>query len=587
MNLHKLKLKHKLFLIIFVVIAVLSLGTILSFVYTVHQYDNLLYRQTANSLSFFSDELNYRFREISNTSSYIAYDASFQDHLAALNQNPYSSLDSQNARTSITDLFNHYYSADLTQITVVTEEDSRFWYGATILDEPEAHLQEIFRECDAQKGRLVWFPSQTSSDLLCARKILKAENLSLEPLGYLIIGVNLDHIIKPLMENKNTDGNTFQFYIHSSNALIYSSEFEDDLPKTPNYQDFDGPYSIQKIGEQRMFLTQTALSLSTGNWDLALAVAYDDIFHSLRMVVPAFLCSLLLAAGIAATLSGSIARKISLQFHALVSKMNAVGQEGIMEISPAVSIPRNSHDEMTLLNSCFDQMIVELKKLIEESYVKQLLITQAELKALEQQVNPHFLYNTLNTINWLAKKAGEKEISTIAESLGSLLQNTLRNKETTIPLGTELEIVFSYLKIQQIRFEDLIVTAQVDPELSTVLIPKMTIQPLIENALFHSQEEAQLEYRITLDVRREQDQARIQVSNSGSRIDVDILEHLRAKTVTPKGNGIGLLNIDARLRILFGEGHGLHFENADDMAIVWFSVPLETTQVSLQRSELS
>lgn len=573
MNLHKLNLRHKLFLIIAVVSTTISLITVFSFSYTLNQYNNLLYRQTANSLSFFSDELSYKLQEITNTSAYIAYDAAFQRNLELFNSTVFSNLDAQNARVSITDLFNHYYTSDLTSITVVSADGTSLWWGASKLDEPKEYMEKLYRKCDEQKGRLIWMPSENTGGLICARKILKSENLSLNPLGYLIIEVDLDHIIEPLMTTKYTDGNSFQLYMSTGNTLIYSSDPEVKTVKDQNYLKFSGPYSIQSIGGCRMFITQTGLTLSRSEWNLFLAVAYEDVFRSLNMVLPVFIFSLFLAIMIAVFLAGSIVRRITQQFHMLVGKMNLVRQEGIMDV-PRTPSPNDSHDEMTMLNIYFDQMIVELKKLIEESYIKQLLITQAELKALEQQVNPHFLYNTLNTVNWLAKKAGQKEISTIAESLGSLLQNTLRNKETIIPLQTELEIVTSYLSIQQIRFEDLTVTTSVDYGLEKTMIPKMTIQPLIENALFYSQEEPQTEYLIKLDIHREKDAVCIQVANSGPPIDIHILEHLRDKTVIPNGNGVGLLNIDSRLRILFGESCGLSFENINGMTIVRFRIPL-------------
>lgn len=577
MNLHKLNLKHKLFLIIIVVSITLTLFTVINFSYTLTQYNKLLYRQTANSLSFFSDELNYKLQEITNTSSYIAYDSEFQRNLDIFNSTPYSSLHSQNARASITDLCNHYYSPDLTHITVVTAEgDSAVWWGSSKLDEPEEIMNDLYKKCDEQQGRLVWMPSQTSKSLICARRILKAQNLSLKPLGYLLIGVDLDHLIHPLMSTKYTDGNSFQIYLSTDETLFYSSDPEFASAQDQQYFSFDGPYSIQGINGQRMFITKTTLALGRSSWHLSLAVAYGDVFRSLNMILPVFLLSLFLAIMISVLLAGSIVKRITQQFHILAGKMSLVRQEGIMKTLPAAPAAKDTHDEMTMLNIYFDQMIVELKKLIEENYVKQLLITQAELKALEQQVNPHFLYNTLNTVNWLAKKAGEKDISTIAESLGNLLQNTLRVKETTVPLNTELEIVSSYLKIQQIRFEDLVFTAAIDPGLENVTIPKMTLQPLIENALIHSQEEPQLEYRITLTIEKLEDTAKLRVANSGSEIDVHILEHLRDQTVKPKGNGIGLLNIDSRLRILFGDACGLHFENTNGMAAVWFMVPLSS-----------
>lgn len=577
MNLHKLKLKHKLFLIIIVVSVTISLITVFSFSYTLNQYNNVLYRQTANSLSFFSDELNYKLQEIANTSSYIAYDTAFQSNLELFNSSDFSSLNTQNARVSVTDLFNHYYTSDLTNITVIAPDETALWWGASKLDESEKYMKDLYRKYDEQKGRLIWLPSENTDNLICARKILKSENLSLKPLGYLIIGVDLNHIIEPLMTTKYTDGNSFQIYMSTENTLIYSSDPDTKSVEDDYYFHFSDPYSIQNIGGCRMFITQTSLILGRSKWQLFLAVACEDVFQSLKMVLPVFIFSMFLAIMIAVVLSGSIVRRITQQFNMLVRKMSLVSQEGIMDV-PRTPSPEDSHDEMTILNTYFDQMIVELKKLIEESYIKQLLITQAELKALEQQINPHFLYNTLNTVNWLAKKAGEKEISTIAESLGSLLQNTLRNKETTIPLETELEIVTSYLKIQQIRFEELKVTASVDNGLEKNMIPKMTIQPLIENALFYSQTEPQAEYLITLDIHREKKNVSIRVANSGPPIDTHILEHLQNKTVIPNGNGIGLLNIDSRLRILFGESCGLSFENIDGMAIVYFHIPMASDQ---------
>ncbi len=153
--------------------------------------------------------------------------------------------------------------------------------------------------------------------------------------------------------------------------------------------------------------------------------------------------------------------------------------------------------------------------------------------------------------------------------------NAEENTEPTVPITViKKEIVTSYLSIQQIRFEDLTVTTSVDYGLEKTMIPKMTIQPLIENALFYSQEEPQTEYLIKLDIHREKDTVCIQVANSGPPIDIHILEHLRDKTVIPNGNGVGLLNIDSRLRILFGESCGLSFENINGMTIVRFRIPL-------------
>lgn len=574
MSLHKMKLKYKLYLLILAVSITISFFMIGSFRYILAQYNELLYHQTANSLTFLSDELEYQIREIENVSSDIAFHDNFQKNLEVYNSCEYESLDAQKARTSITKLLNRNFTSPLSQITVVPEDNPTFWWGEAELNESEEYMNEIFKACDDNPGNIKWFYSKTSPQLLCARKILKTENLSLEALGYLVLEVDLEKVMTPILSSKYTDGNSFQIYLHTKQDFIYSSGSQ--LCRECDFllSDFKESYLIDEIGKQQMFIVQTKLDIGSDIWYLSLAVAYDEIFQLLNRMPVIFMISLLLALMIAFLLAGYIVKNITKQFHILIEKMEFIKKDGVMSTS-ITTTNSDSHDEMAILNSYFDQMVVELKKLIEESYVKQLLITQAELKALEQQINPHFLYNTLNTVNWLAKKGGQEEIATIAKSLGNLLRCTLKNSETTIPLQTEMEIVFYYLNIQKIRFEDLAVTTYVESGIEKVAIPKMTVQPLVENAIFYSQEEPQTEYCIRINLHRKGEKVRIEVANSGLPIDEHILEHLRDESVKANGNGIGLLNINSRLRIILGEDSQLHFENKDGMAIVWFEIPYE------------
>lgn len=573
MSLHKMKLKHKLYLLIFAVSVTISFFMIGSSQYILKQYNKLLYHQTANSLTFFSDELDYQIREIENISSDIAFHDSFQKNLGIYNSYEYQSLEAQKAKSSIGKLLNRNFDSPLSQITVIPEDNPSFWWGEERLNESEAYIQEIKKKCDEKPGKIRWFYSETSPQLLCVRKILKTENLSLKSLGYLVLQVDLDKVMKPILSSKYTDGNSFQIYLHTNKSFIYSSNPELCEQSDFLLSDFEESYVIDKIGNQQMFIVQTKLGIDSDTWYLSLAVEYDEIFHLLNKLPVIFMISLLLALTLAFCLAGYIVKNITREFHTLMEKMEFIKKDGIMSTSISAT-SSDSHDEMAILNSYFDQMVVELKKLIEESYVKQLLITQAELKALEQQINPHFLYNTLNTVNWLAKKGGQEEIATIAQSLGNLLRSTLKNNETTIQLQTEMEIVFYYLNIQKIRFENLVVTTYIEPGVEFLQIPKMTIQPLVENAIFYSQEEAQDEYKIGIDIRKKKQMVQIEVSNSGAPIDENILEHLQDKSVKAKGNGIGLLNINSRLCMISGEESQLHFENRDGMAVVWFGIPV-------------
>ncbi|WP_320930663.1 histidine kinase [Hungatella sp.] len=571
-----LKLKHKLVLIIIIVAATITGFTLFGFTYVINQYNKLLYGQTANSLSFVSDELMYQLESIEAISSYITYSTAFQENLSVCNTTESSPLPAQKAKNEIVSIFNQYYTPDMIHLTVLTANGRNIWWGKSIYSETEAKTKNLLDACDKASGRIVWHPSEKGSRLLCARKILEVKNLSLIPMGYMIIEIDLEDMVHNLLKSRYANGQQFELFISNDERLIYPSDHENYINHYKDLFSASQSYAIKNIDGMRMFITSTKLPIENGIWHMSLAVPYDKIFRSLNRLIPVFVFSLILSIYIAAILAGRIIKNISYQFNILVEKMDRIKMEGIMKPQTAPLPSTNSQDEMTILNSAFDQMIVELKKLIENSYVNELLITQAKLKSLEQQVNPHFLYNTLNSINWIAKKAGVKDISTIVQSLGSILQSTL-NKKTITSIEEELTIVSCYVKIQQIRFDDLIIDMNIDSSTIDAEIPKMTIQPLVENAILHSQEEPQEEYLIRLSVTRENENLiKVQVENSGSFIDTKILEHLKENIVTPKGNGVGLLNIDSRLRIIFGDDYHLNFDNKNGMAIVSFTIPQKT-----------
>ena len=140
-------------------------------------------------------------------------------------------------------------------------------------------------------------------------------------------------------------------------------------------------------------------------------------------------------------------------------------------------------DEIGCLDRQFDRMAHQICDLIDKNYVSELLRKDAELETLEKQINPHFLYNTLESVNWRAKAIGETQISAMTEALGHLLHITLSKSTDIHTMKTELELVRYFMTIQNIRFEGQLDYAQtVDAKSENALIPKLTIQPLVENA---------------------------------------------------------------------------------------------------------
>ncbi len=193
--------------------------------------------------------------------------------------------------------------------------------------------------------------------------------------------------------------------------------------------------------------------------------------------------------GLAILMSSSLIDSITRHFDNLIIKMErfAAGQTEIPQVSYDYS---KRTDELGILHSRFDQMVDKVNQLIKTNYLNKILIKEAQLKALETQMNPHFLYNTLESINWRAKTVGAKDISSMTESLGTLLRITLDQKSKQVPLSRELELVQCYMTIQKYRYEDRLEYEISAPEnLIGCYVLKLTLQPLVENAIRYGLEE--------------------------------------------------------------------------------------------------
>lgn len=241
----------------------------------------------------------------------------------------------------------------------------------------------------------------------------------------------------------------------------------------------------------------------------------------------------------------------------------------------------NRKDEIGELHQRFDQMANQVRELIQKNYVSEILNKEAELKSLENQINPHFLYNTLESINWRAKDLGAEEISIMVESLGALLRTTLsRGKDPISTLKTELDIVNDYMSIIQCRFEDILkYSVEVPKGLYETPLPRLSLQPLVENSINYALEEMTEVCHITITAARMEEDVLITITNNGSQFPENILERLASGDAVPHGFGIGLLNIQKRLQLQFGEEYGLTLKNDEflDLAIVEIMIPFHTS----------
>ncbi len=215
---------------------------------------------------------------------------------------------------------------------------------------------------------------------------------------------------------------------------------------------------------------------------------------------------------------------------------------------------------MGYLNRSFDKMAGDVKRLVEENYLTKIAVQEAQLKSLQNQIDPHFLFNILQTINWKAKTGKQEEISHITEALGKILRYTLYKKETLVPLREELEIVEGYVSIQKYRYgERLSVLIEAPKKWGGAMIPPMALQNLAENSIKHALENMLEPCVIRIGAGESGDELLLFVEDNGPGIDEDTLKKLE----NPAGadEGIGLINIRKRLSLLLGERYTLRVYN--------------------------
>ncbi len=232
------------------------------------------------------------------------------------------------------------------------------------------------------------------------------------------------------------------------------------------------------------------------------------------------------------------------------------------------------NDEVGVLIQQFTNMSNKINRLIQDNYESRLLAQEAKLRALEMQINPHFLYNTLESVRCCAKLGQNDDVCCIVESLGNIMHLIMSNHNNELHLQQELELIDDYIRIQKLRFDQrLEFKRQVEEECCYAVLPKLTILPLVENAVVHGVESNPNTCHIMLVVWREGEQVRIQIKNTGTSFAENFFEKLKNSEITPTRHGIGLLNVDSRLKIFFKKNYHIEFYNEEGLAVADVTIP--------------
>lgn len=308
----------------------------------------------------------------------------------------------------------------------------------------------------------------------------------------------------------------------------------------------------------------------------------DDLNRTLRV----YWLVLFACVGAAILLSLSISGAILSPIRKMIDHMDKIA--GGHRETPMPEAPMYS--EFHALTDAFNHMLEQVNAYYKDNMEKQLLLKNSEIRSLQAQMDPHFLFNTLNTIAWKAQMTGDEEIYQMVISLGELLKTNVVAKELSFTtLGEELEYVRLYTYLQKMRFEDKIsVNIQVSPDLFDCVIPRLCIQPLVENAFVHGLEPKKGSGKLAVNVILQEEQLEIDVLDNGIGFgSIPDIHSIRASAKDDHTH-IGLRNLDRRLCLLYGEAAGLTISSVPYVCTtVSFHVPLKAKMEEEKHHELS
>lgn len=249
-----------------------------------------------------------------------------------------------------------------------------------------------------------------------------------------------------------------------------------------------------------------------------------------------------------------LGRSITGPIAALCARVEGVNSGGLEEREPIQA----EEYEIRTLSEGFEQMVGRLNRQIQETAHNQERLRRTELALIQAQVNPHFLYNTMDTIIWLIEAGKTEEAVEMVSNLSSFFRSSLSQGRDVITLREEEAHVRSYLQIQQARYRDIMrYTVNIVPELSGALIPKLTLQPLVENALYHGVKLKRGLGHIYVVGRSEGEDILLQVTDDGVGMEPERLEELTRALEQGDRVGFGLSTVHERVRLFFGAPYGL------------------------------
>lgn len=566
--------------LVLIILPVLLIG-LFSFYRSSELLKNKTQQYTKDILMETGNNIEVKLREVERISFQIISNAEIQGALKRANKGFSDEYEKVASERAIDLQLRGYMTSetDIAAIQILSLSDTTYYINPASIPFSFYSSEADVKRLETRSGSVVWFDTDSGTQTIAVgRAINNLENQ--QKAGYLFIYLresSIFNIYKKTELFKNGD-----FFIINNKGGIVSSKDKTRLGSANGITvgglelyELSKDFITSNVNGRNCYITFR--DIAGTSWRLLSvipAVEYEKDILWLRgwtVLICVSCCFLAVAFSIA--ISGSISKPVK----RLSVMMTRVG-EGDFNVSSNYE----SKDEIGLLSSHFNKMVSQVQQLIQEVYQEQLLKQKAELKSLRMQINPHFLYNTLESINWMARIKGVPEVGRMVKAMGDLMRASIGGDDF-VSIEDEVKNIKNYLMIQTFRYGDRFeVDMEISQEIMSVKIPKLILQPIVENAIVHGFENLFGNGKIEITGQREDSRILFQVRDNGAGIEESVAAALLAgdERNLPQADShthIGLRNVDRRIKMYYGQEYGIVIESLRGFGTnVKIQLPLDT-----------
>lgn len=515
-----------------------------------------------NSFQSIADSLEVIMDNVHNVSLFLIQDDTIRNMLSFTALTKSELLEQQNAILSSLGFFTRQ-NTYIEDISIEGENG----VGVIIGGGTEKVGEEILADAQQRKGGPVWSWNRAEGNnrgrLSLTREINNIEKPS-EKLGMMHIEVS-DSVIHEQLKNyiQSYPGYISVLNEKGESVCAYGTPLAENENLEEIYRKLDEGNGWFENADYKDNIVSYYYRIPGREWCLVSSIKLTDLYMEnyairnlliLGVVISIFLCLLIVL-----IFAKSILRPLRL----LTEKMEQITEENY-----SISLDIRSNDEIGLLSKCFNKMAKRLDELINEVLKGEVLYRDAQLKALQAQINPHFLYNNLDTAYWMSRLEHAEKTGKIILALSDLYRLTVSAPSKLVSVETEVHYMNNYILIQQMRLGDMAeFSVEVEDETLSDATVKFVIQPMLENSIQHGILPAGVPGKISIRIYQKEGVLYFVVSDTGRDASVQRLTEILNDTSSEEKRGMALRNIDQRIKLQFGQEYGLHFEKTEEKGI--------------------